>query len=72
MRQVKTKSGYFKSICRFDFGRKVTESLIVNNICASTANRRKLKSRSRLIELPRNVNEQYINDYNPAILLVWD
>lgn len=35
-------------------------------------NRNKLKNKSKIYDLARRKEEQYINDYIPAILLIWE
>lgn len=71
MRSIKTKSGKFIKSCRFQFPRPVTDSIVIKDISKSIAGRRHLKNSSRLVDLPREEHERYINDYNPPTLLVW-
>lgn len=59
-------------ICRFGFPRSVTNKLFLRDAVTSIAGRKALKSKSRLYDLPRNEKEKDINDYNPALLTVWE
>lgn len=70
LRTKKSKSGRSTRVCRFGFGRKVTEELILHGVARSIQGRRKL-NKTRLYDLPRNESETNINDYNPAVLLAW-
>ena len=70
-RRIQTKTG-FKSICRFSFPCLQRDSLQMHKTKTAIINRRKLKKHSRLYDLPRKANELFINDYNPAIQLVWE
>lgn len=72
LRTKKTITGRSARICRFGFPRPVTNNFVMRDVAISIAGRRKLKSRSRLYDLPRTEQEANINDYNPAILSVWE
>ncbi|EZA54482.1 hypothetical protein X777_05758 [Ooceraea biroi] len=67
LRVKKTKRSVSK-VCRFGFSRPVTDTFKIRDVAVSVANRRKLKTKSRLYDLPRSKKEININDYNPAIL----
>lgn len=41
-------------------------------VSVAIANRNKLKNKSKIYDLARRKEEQYINDYIPAILLIWE
>ena len=70
MRTRTTKSGS-KSACRFGFPRPVTKDFVFRDVDESIANRRKLKNRSKFYDLPRNDSQKYINDWMPAVAIVW-
>lgn len=71
MRNKKTKTGFAK-VCRFGFPRPITDTLILRDVAVSIAGRKQLKSKSRLVDLPRNEDEAFINDYNPVVLSAWE
>ncbi|RLU21769.1 hypothetical protein DMN91_006145 [Ooceraea biroi] len=71
LRTKKTKIGFSK-VCRFGFPRSVTNTLKIRDVAVSIADRRQLKTKSRLYDLPRSKEEININDYNPAILVAWE
>lgn len=50
----------------------MTETLKLRDVFVAIASRKQLKTESRLYDLPRGSVEAYINDYNPAILRVWE
>ena len=58
-------------VCKFGYPRSITKTFVMRDV-VSIVGRRKLKARSRLYDLPRNVEETFINDYNPAILCAWE
>lgn len=72
MRALKNKSGRIKKVCRFGFPRPVTHDMIIRDVITAVAARRKLQSGKRLYDLPRTEKEQFINDYNPPLALVWE
>ncbi|XP_014299180.2 uncharacterized protein LOC103578710 [Microplitis demolitor] len=72
LRTKKPKSGRAIKACRFGFPRPTTENFILRDAATSIAGRRNLNSKSRLYDLPRTENEVNINDYNPAVLSVWE
>ena len=71
MRSKKTKAG-MRKVCRFGFPRPECDSFCLRRVVESVAGRKALKSNSRLYDLPRTAKERMINDYNPAVLLVWE
>lgn len=70
MRSKKGKTGRTTKVCRFGFGRKVTQELVLHGVAQSILGRRKLR-KTRLYDLPRNDSEKNINDYNVPVLLAW-
>ena len=70
MRSKKTKAG-IRKVCRFGFPRPERDSFCLRSVVESVAGRKALKANSRLYDLPRTAKERMINDYNPAVLLVW-
>lgn len=70
MRSKKTKAG-IRKVCRFGFPRPERDSFCLRSVVESVAGRKALKSNSHLYDLPCTAKERMINDYNPAILLVW-
>ena len=70
MRSKKTKAG-MRKVCRFGFPRPERDSFCLHSVVESVAGRKALKPNSRLYDLPRTAKERMINDYNPAVLLVW-
>ncbi|XP_031785938.1 uncharacterized protein LOC116417348 [Nasonia vitripennis] len=71
MRKKQTKTG-FSTACRFGFPRPVTDRIILRDVSVAISNRNKLKNKSRFYDLPRTTDEQNINDYMPALLLIWE
>ena len=61
--------GVFYKKCRFVFPRPAINELKINDVIDCMAISKNNKPRKRLYHLPRNDSEQYINDYNPALLL---
>ena len=60
------------TVCRFGFARPATDTFKLRDVATSIASRRKLKTRSMLYDLPRSKKEEFIKDYNLAILLAWE
>ena len=60
-----------RKVCRFGFPRPVKDSFTLRTVVEAIAGRKALRANSRLYDLPHQHNEWMINDYNPAILLVW-
>ena len=58
-------------VCRFEFPRPVKDFFTLQTDAKAIAGRKALRANSQLYDLPHQHNEQTINDYNPAILLVW-
>ncbi|XP_066596834.1 uncharacterized protein [Prorops nasuta] len=71
LRHKKNKSGHNK-VCRFGFSRPVTDTLKLRDVAVSISSRKQLKTKKRLYDLPRSEQEVNINDYNPAVLTVWE
>jgi|GEM_PF-3635344 len=71
LRNKKTKTGFTRR-CKFGHPRPLTDTFKIRDVIVSIAGRRRLKSKSRLYDLPRSTSEAYINDYNPSILCVWE
>ena len=63
------KQGSFYKKCRFGFPRPVRAEVEVNDVIDCLAISRNKQPRKRLYNLPRTDCEQYVNDYNPALLL---
>ncbi|CAK1598246.1 unnamed protein product [Parnassius mnemosyne] len=72
LRKKKLKSNKVVKACKFGFPRPITDNFVLRDAATSIAGRRKLKSKSRLYDLPRTDKEANINDYNPALLSVWE
>ena len=71
-RVIKNKSsGRFTSTCRFSFPRKPSKEFILHDVVSSIVGRHTNNFKKRLYDLPRNNNEEWINDYNPDLLLLW-
>ena len=71
-RIVKNKSsGRFTSTCRFSFPRKSSKEFVLHDVVSSIVGRHTNNFKKRLYDLPRNINETWINDYNPDLLLLW-
>ncbi|XP_043286869.1 uncharacterized protein [Venturia canescens] len=70
LRSKKTKTGFSRR-CKFGHPRPLTQTFQLRDVAVSIAGRKKLKSRSRLYDLPHGKAEANINDYNPAILCAW-
>ena len=70
MHSKKTKAE-MRKVCRFGFPRPERDSFCLCSV-ESVAGRKALKSNSRLYNLPCTAKERMINDYNPAVLLVWE
>lgn len=66
--RVKKCSNGSRRVCRFGFPRSVTKEFVLRNVQTAIAGRRNLRSKSRLYDLPRTEDEEYINDYVPIIL----
>lgn len=45
---------------------------MLHDVVKAVISRKTLQSKGRLYDLKRTVKQQYINDYNPAILLPWN
>lgn len=60
MRTKQIKSGRSTKVCRFGFGRKVTEELVLHSVARSIQGRRKL-NKTRLYDLPREQSEANVN-----------
>ena len=58
-------------VCRFEFPRPVKDSFSLQTVVKAIAGRKALRANSQLYDLPHQHNERMINDYSPAILLVW-
>lgn len=71
MRQVKMNAGVKKK-CRFGFPRPVTPRLVLRPVSQAISNRRKMKRKNRIYDLPRNEHERFINDYMPNLLIIWE
>jgi len=63
------RQGSFYKKCRFGFPRPVRAEIEVSDVIDCMAISRNKQPRKRLYQLPRNDSEQYVNDYNPALLL---
>lgn len=61
----------FLTRCRAGFPRQVTTETTVLKLEESLKSRSSGKRVKKLYDLRRSAREQYINDYNPAILLAW-
>ncbi|XP_066600007.1 uncharacterized protein [Prorops nasuta] len=70
--RTKKTNNKTNKICRFGFSRPITETLLIRDVAVSMARRKKLKTKSRLYDLPRSQDEININDYNPSILCAWE
>ena len=66
LRMKKTKSGV-KKVCRFGFPRPQRDKMYLCYVVEAVAWRKQLKT-----NLARRTCEICINDYNPAILLLWE
>ena len=71
LRSKKTKNSIHK-VCRLGSSRPQRQSFCLRSVVEAVAGRKALKANSRLYDLPRKANEQMINDYNAATLLVWE
>ena len=71
LRSKKTKAG-IRKVCKFGFPRPERDSVCLRSVVEAVAGRKALKANSRLYDLPRTARERMINDYNPAVLLVWE
>ena len=65
LRSKKVGKGQYIRRCKFNFPREVTSKGAINPIDPS------LKSRKRVYDLPRKLEEAKINDYNPLLLYLW-
>lgn len=63
------KNGNYYKKCRFGFPRPVKAKLDINDVIDCLAAVKSKQPRKRLYHLPRQEGQQYINDYNPALLL---
>jgi len=63
------KQRKFYKKCRFGFPRPVKQEVDINDVINCMAVSKNNQPRKRLYLLSRNKNEQYVNDYNPALLL---
>jgi len=62
-------NGKFFKKCRFGFPRPVRSNFQMNDVVDCLAVSKNKQPRKRLYHLPRSQDEQYINDYNAALLL---
>ncbi|XP_044005441.1 uncharacterized protein LOC122850347 [Aphidius gifuensis] len=72
MRSSKNKYGKIIKRCRFGFPRPVTDTFVLRDPAIAIANHRQSRSKDKLYDLPRTEDEKNINDYNPAIVAVWE
>lgn len=63
------RQGVFYKKCRFGFPRPARTEVEINDVIDCLAISKNKQPRKRLYHLPRNKSEQYVNDYNPALLL---
>jgi ATP-dependent DNA helicase PIF1 len=70
LRKYKIGSGQYYTHCKFGFPRMERERAKLHDAFSAMRHRQSGKSNKRLYELPRRANESYINDYNPALLLM--
>jgi len=63
------RQGVFYKKCRFRFPRPARTEVEINDVIDCLAFSKNKQPRKRLYHLPRNKSEQYVNDYNPALLL---
>jgi len=68
MRRIGRKS---IRVCRSGFPGKVQDELTFNSMAESVKSRRRGKKVLKLYDLPRRKEEQFVNPYNPALLLMW-
>ena len=64
------KAGFSKNYCRYDFPRPATSRMIVNDPERVVKSRENKGRKLRFVQLPRAEVEIYVNNYNPAILMV--
>lgn len=67
-----TKGGKCFTKCRYGFPRAVNNKASLNTLQSTIKSRKKGKNPIKLYNLLRNNNEQFINDYNPLCLLLWE
>ena len=67
-KSYKRQNKFYKK-CKFEFPRLVKQEVDINDVIDCMAVSKNNQPRKRLHHLPRNKNEQYVNDYNPALLL---
>lgn len=70
MRKIKTRTSFKNGGFFFGFSRQMTSHLTLRPVLTAIVNGRKLKNRSRFYDLPRKQEEQFINDYIPALLVI--
>ncbi len=71
LRKVKLNVGRFIHRCRYGFPRNVTETIRLNSPSESLKSRHKARKIMKLYDLPRRNCETNVNDYNPALLMLW-
>ena len=58
-------------ICRYGYPRKVTNRFILNSVEKAARSRASGGAVVKLYSLKRTEAEMFVNDYNPALLLMW-
>ena len=71
LRSKKTKLG-IRKVCMFGFPRPARDTFNLRRVVEAIAGRKALRANSRLYDLPHQTSECMINDYNPAVMLVWE
>ena len=69
LRRPKNSRG--KARCKFGFPRAACMKPILHGVATSIASHKTGTYKKRLYELARKQNEQFINDYNPVLLYLW-
>ena len=70
-RKLKSRAGGIITACRFGFPRLITSKMILSDVIEAIIGRKSSAFKKRLYYLPRNKEEEMINDYNPMLLALW-
>ena len=64
--------GRWVIICRYGFPKETNATGSLNSIAQTLQSRLRGRKIKRLCNLPRNLDEKFINDYNSLLLLLWE
>jgi hypothetical protein len=67
-----TKNSKCFTTCRYGFPRASYNKACLNTLEATVKSRKRGKNPIKLYNLKREHNEQFINDYNPLCLMLWE